>query len=91
MRTRTRASNGVTCARAERVYSDRKPHRLSANVLDDVIRVVNVHSIKVDARQRTRVRDAVEDWRHTPAGAAPVRPEIDDGDAARVDLYIKGR
>jgi hypothetical protein len=55
-------------------------------MLDDVVRVVDIDSVKVDACERTRVRDAVEDRRHTAAGATPVRPEIDDGDAVGINL-----
>ena len=58
-------------------------------MLDDVVRVVDVNSVKVDARERARVRDAVEDRGHAATGTAPVRPEIDDGDAIRVDLYSR--
>jgi hypothetical protein len=49
--------------------------------------MVYVDSVKVDARVRARVGDAVEDRRHTAAGTTPVRPEVDKGDAIRVGLY----
>jgi hypothetical protein len=65
-------------------------HRLPSNVLDDVVRVVDVHPVKVDARKRARVRDAVEDRCHAATWTTPVRPKIDDCDAIGVDLYSKG-
>jgi hypothetical protein len=65
---------------------NRKPHRLSTDVLDDVIRLVDVYPVKIDARKRARVRSAIKDRRYAAAGTAPVRPEVDDGDAVRIDL-----
>jgi len=59
-------------------------------MLNDVVRVVDVDSVKVDACERTRVRDAVEDRRHTAAGATPVRPEINDSDTVGIDLCSMG-
>ena len=64
--------------RGIRTFRTGKPHRLSTDVLDDVIRLVDVYPVKVDPRKRARVCDAIEDRRHATAGAAPVRPEIDD-------------
>lgn len=72
-------------ARNSRIQN-RKPHRLSSDVLDDVNRLVDVYPVKIDADKRARVRNAIEDWRHAAAGTAPVRPEIDYGDAVCVDL-----
>jgi hypothetical protein len=72
-------------ARNPRIQN-RKPHRLSTDVLDDVSRLVDVYPVKIDAHKRARVRNAIEDRRHATAGAAPVRPEIDYGDAVGVDL-----
>lgn len=66
------------------------PHRLPADVLDNVVCLVDVYPVKVDARKRARVCSAVENRRHSAAGAAPVRPKVDNGDAVRVDLQIKG-
>ena len=63
-----------------------KSHRLSTDLLDDVIRLVDVYPIEVDPRKRSRVCDTIEDWRHAAAGTAPVRPEIDDCDAVHVHL-----
>jgi hypothetical protein len=63
-----------------------RSHRLSTDVLDDVIRLVDVYPVKVDTRKRARVRDAIEDWRHAAAGTTPVRPEIDDCNAVHVHL-----
>lgn len=68
---------------------DKKPHRLPADVLNDVVRLVDVYPVKIDTRKRARVRSAVENRRHSAAGAAPVRPEVDDGDTVRVDLQIR--
>jgi hypothetical protein len=62
-------------------------YRLPADVLHDVMHVVDVDSVKVDARDRARVRDAVEYRRHAAAGATPVRPEVDESNAVPVDLY----
>lgn len=67
---------------------NKKPtNSLPANVLDNVTYVVYVDSVKVDARVRARVGDAVENRRHSAAGTTPVRPEVDKGDAIRVGLY----
>jgi hypothetical protein len=61
------------------VDSERKvAHRLPSDVLDDVVCMVDVHSVKVDAHERARVRDAIEDRRHAATWTAPVRPEVDD-------------
>jgi hypothetical protein len=49
--------------------------------------MVDVDSVKVDARDRARVRDAVEYRCHAAAGTTPVRPEVDESDAVRVNLY----
>ena len=68
----------------------RDTYRLPTDVLDDVGCVVDVHSVKVDACERARVGDAVEDRRHATTRTAPVRPKIDDGDAICVDLYSRG-
>jgi len=65
-------------------------HSLPTDVLDDVLRVVDVHSVKVDAGDRARVGDAVEDRRHATTRTAPVRPKVDDGNAIRVDLVGEG-
>jgi hypothetical protein len=65
-------------------------YRLPTDVLDDIIRVVDVDPVKVDAWERARVCDAVEDRCHAATGPAPVRPKIDDGDAVRVDLCSGG-
>jgi len=59
---------------------------LSADVLYNVIRLVDVYTVKIDGRKRARVCSAIENRRHSTAGTAPVRPEVDDGDAVRVDL-----
>ena len=70
------------------IERQQKPtHRLPADVLDDVTHMVYVDSVKIDARVRARVGDAVEDRRHAAAGTTPVRPEVDKGDAIRVGLY----
>ena len=75
-----------------RVDSEQKvAHRLSADMPDDVVRMVDVHSVKVDTHERARVRDAIEDRCHAATWTAPVCPEIDDGDAVGVDLYSKRR
>jgi hypothetical protein len=67
---------------------NKKPHRLPADVLDDVVRLVDVYPVEIDASKRARVCSAVENRCHSATGAAPVRPEVDDGDAVRVDLQI---
>jgi hypothetical protein len=67
-------------------FLNKMPHRLPTDVLNDVVRLVDVYPVEIDARNRARVCSAVENWRHSTAGAAPVRPEVDDGDAVRVDL-----
>lgn len=64
-----------------------KSYRLPIDVLDNVIRVVNIHPVKVDACERARVRSAVEDRRHATTGAAPVRPEINDSSSVGIDLH----
>ena len=77
----------MPCAREELAHSEQGgPHRLSIDVLDDVIRLVDVYPVKVDPRKRARIRNAVEDRRHAAAGTTPVRPEIDDGNAVHVHL-----
>jgi hypothetical protein len=62
---------------------------LPADLLNDVVRLVDVYPVKIDACKRARVCSAVENWRHSAAGAAPVRPEVDDGNAVRIDLQIR--
>lgn len=64
-------------------------HCLPADMLDDVVRMVDVHSVKIDAHERARVRDAIEDRGHAATWTTPVRPEVDDGDAIGVGLYSK--
>jgi hypothetical protein len=59
---------------------------LSSDLLDDVIRLVDIYPVKIDARKLARVRNVIEDPRHAAAGTTPIRPEVDDGDAVRVDL-----
>ena len=84
MRTRhSRIRGRALCTRGTQ---NRKPHRLSTDVLDDVSRLVDVYPIKIDSCERARVRNAIEDRRHAAAGTAPVRPEVNDGDAIHVDL-----
>jgi hypothetical protein len=51
--------------------------------------MVDVHSVKIDAHERARVRDAIEDRGHAATWTTPVRPEVDDGDAIGVGLYSK--
>ena len=68
---------------------NKKPHRLPADVLNNVVCLVDVYPVKIDARKGARVCRAVENWRHSAARTAPVRPEVDDGDAVRVDLQIR--
>lgn len=67
---------------------NKMPYRLPAHVLNDVVRLVDVYLVKIDACKRARVCSAVENRRHSAAGAAPVRPEVDDSDTVRVDLQI---
>ena len=81
-----------SCVRGCHTVSElpnKKPHRLPADLLNDIVRLVDVYSVKIDACKRARVCSAVENRRHSAAGAAPVRPEVYDGDAVRVDLKIR--
>ena len=66
-------------------------HSLTANVLNDVLRMVNIDPVKVDAWICAGFRVAIEDLRHAAAGPTPVRPEIDEGDAVSIDLYEETR
>ena len=86
---RTRHSTHQTMCLVVSELPNKKPHRLPADVLNDVVRLVDVYPVKIDTRKRARVCSAIENRRHSAAGAAPVRPEVDDGDAVRVDLQIR--
>lgn len=80
-------SEDVPCVHEELAHSEQEgPHRLSTDMLDDVIRLVDVYPVKVDPRKRARIRNAVEDRRRAAARTTPVRPEIDDGNAVHVHL-----
>ena len=68
---------------------DNEAHSLTADVLNDVLCMVDIDSVKVDTRIRARVGEAVKDLRHAAARPAPVCPEVYEGDAAFIDLHGK--
>lgn len=96
-RADTRKNQGSVRTRQSRIRdvpyckraSEQKSYRLPTDVLNDVVRLIDVYPVKIDARKRAGVCSAVENWRHSAAGAAPVRPEVYDGDSVRVDLQIR--
>ena len=61
-------------------------HRAHANLLRDILRVVDVDLVEVDVLGL--VRELLEDGRDDLARATPRCPEIEDGGLVAVDLPI---
>ena len=61
-------------------------HRTHANLLRDILRVVDVDLVEVDVLGL--VRELLEDGRDDLARATPRCPEIEDGGLVAVDLQI---
>ena len=61
-------------------------HRAHANLLRDILRVVDVDLVEVDVLGL--VRELLEDGRDDLARATPRCPEIEDGGLVAVDLQI---
>ena len=66
--------------------SDEDTHRANADLLTDVLRLVDIDLVKVDGREL--LRQFLKDGRDDPARTAPGRPEVEDGDAIAVNLHI---